>query len=167
MDPAALTDGIRLALAPVFLLTAVAAMIGAVATRLARIIDRARVIEDRIDANPTRAIEAAFVELERLRLRGRLVNSCMVLLTLCAMAIAVTIVALFLGETTQLHTSRWVSISFLSGIGLFVLALLGFLAETLFATHTLRFRERHTHPPGSGAEPSLAARTDRPRRAAD
>ena len=46
-EPSTITHGIQLAVAPVFLLTAVAGMIGAVAGRLARIIDRARVVEDR------------------------------------------------------------------------------------------------------------------------
>ena len=41
-DLATVTHGIQLAVAPVFLLTAVSGMIGAVAGRLARIIDRAR-----------------------------------------------------------------------------------------------------------------------------
>ena len=47
IEPGTITHGIQLAVAPVFLLTAVAGMIGAVAGRLARIIDRARVVEDR------------------------------------------------------------------------------------------------------------------------
>ncbi len=38
------THAIQLAVAPVFLLTAVAAMIGTIAGRLARIIDRARLL---------------------------------------------------------------------------------------------------------------------------
>ena len=65
------THGIQLAVVPVFLLTAVAGMIGTVAGRLARIIDRARVLEDRIDAaavdNP---MTSAFSELAQLRQRG-------------------------------------------------------------------------------------------------
>ncbi len=47
LDSSTITHSIQLAVAPVFLLTAVAGMIGAVAGRLARIIDRARVVEDR------------------------------------------------------------------------------------------------------------------------
>jgi hypothetical protein len=46
LDASAITHGIQLAIAPVFLLTAVSGMIGAVAGRLARIIDRARTVED-------------------------------------------------------------------------------------------------------------------------
>ena len=47
VDAETITHGIQLALAPVFLLTAVSGMIGAIAGRLARIIDRARTVEDR------------------------------------------------------------------------------------------------------------------------
>ena len=56
--------GIQLALAPVFLLTAVAGTIGAVAGRLARIIDRARLLEDLIETSqPGKRMQAAFDEL--------------------------------------------------------------------------------------------------------
>ena len=81
------THAIQLAVAPVFLLTAVAAMIGTVAGRLARIIDRARILEDRIEA--ARAgdlMSTAYDELGRLRLRGGLVNVCIALLTFCAVS---------------------------------------------------------------------------------
>ena len=49
-DLAAVTHGIQLAVAPVFLLTAVSGMIAATAGRLGRIIDRARLLEGRLDA---------------------------------------------------------------------------------------------------------------------
>ena len=140
VDADALTHGIQLALAPVFLLTGVAGLIGAVATRLARIIDRGRILEDRIEGRIVRDVEAAYRELARLRVRGRLVNLCMLLLTLCAALIGITVMALFLGETTALHTARLVSFSFVGGVVLFILSLLGFFAETLLATQTLRFR---------------------------
>ena len=135
------THGIQLAVVPVFLLTAVAGKIGTVAGRLARIFDRARVLEDRIDAaavdNP---MTSAFSELAQLRQRGALVNACIALLTFCAIFIGLTIVALFLGETTELQIFRVVTILFLSGVVFFLLALLGFLTETLIATRVLRFR---------------------------
>ena len=47
---ATVTHGIQLAVAPVFLLTAVSGMIGTGAGRLTRIIDRARILEDCIAA---------------------------------------------------------------------------------------------------------------------
>jgi len=141
------THGIPLAVAPVFLLTAVAAMIGSVAGRLARIIDRARVLEDRIDAAPANdPMQAAFTELAQLRWRGRLVNICIALLTFCALMIALTIVTLFLGETTDLQMFRIATVLFLSGVSFFLLALLCFLVETLIATRMLKFGRKPRGP---------------------
>lgn len=140
VDLNTVTHGIQLAVAPVFLLTAVAAMIGTVAGRLARIIDRARILEDRIEAAPASdAMTPAYDELGRLRLRGRLVNICIALLTFCAILIGLTIVALFLGETTEMQILRLATVSFLSGVVCFLLALLCFLTETLLATRMLKF----------------------------
>jgi len=139
------THGIQLAVAPVFLLTAVAGMIGSVAGRLARIIDRARVLEARIDASPdTWPMTAAYDELQQLRLRGSLVNTCIALLTFCAILIGLTIMALFLGETTEMEIFRIATVLFLSGVTCFLLALLCFLAETLIATRILKFARGKT-----------------------
>jgi Protein of unknown function (DUF2721) len=143
------THGIQLAVAPVFLLTAVAGMIGSVAGRLARIIDRARVLEDRIEAAPSNnPMTSAFSELKQLRLRGALVNACIALLTFCAIMIGLTIMALFLGETTEWQIFRIATILFLSGVTCFLLALLCFLTETLIATRMLKFgRKLPPSPP--------------------
>jgi len=142
------THGIQLAVAPVFLLTAVAGMIGSVAGRLARIIDRARILEDRIDAAPSAdPMTTAFQELKQLRLRGALVNGCIALLTFCAILIGLTIMALFLGETTEWQIFRIATILFLSGVTCFLLALLCFLTETLIATRILKFGRKLPGPP--------------------
>lgn len=139
-DLATVTHGIQLAVAPVFLLTAVAGMIGSVAGRLARIIDRARVLEDRIEAAPASAqMSSAYDEIKQLRVRGMLVNACIGLLTFCAILIGLTIMALFLGETTEMQIFRMATILFLAGVTCFLLALLCFLAETLIATRMLKF----------------------------
>ncbi|MEO6293500.1 MAG: DUF2721 domain-containing protein [Burkholderiaceae bacterium] len=134
------THGIQLAVAPVFLLTAVSGMIGTVAGRLARIIDRARLLEDRIEAaSPDNPMIVAYEELQMLRLRGWLVNACIAMLTFCAMLIGLTIVALFLGETTEINMLRVATVSFLSGVSCFLLALICFFAETLLSTRILKF----------------------------
>lgn len=140
VDHDIVTRGIQLAVAPVFLLTAVAGTIGAVAGRLARIIDRARLLEDRIEAAALgKRMDAAFEELEQLKTRGWLVNVCIALLTFCAILIGLTIVALFLVETTPLEVLRIATFSFLAGVICFLLALVCFLAETLLATRMLKF----------------------------
>lgn len=134
-----LSHGIQLAIAPVFLLTAVAAMIAAVAQRLARIVDRARVLEDRLEAGISKNPLHDHDELDRLARRGRFVNAAMALLTLCALMIGATVMVLFLGETTAYHLTRWVSVTFMAGIASFIVALVFFFAETILASEVVRF----------------------------
>ncbi|RYY59988.1 MAG: DUF2721 domain-containing protein, partial [Comamonadaceae bacterium] len=118
-------------------------MIGAVASRLARIIDRARLVEDRALATSDPAfLERAERELTELRLRGRLANGCIALLTSCAILIGLTILVLFLGETTAVRVNVVAVFAFLLGVACFLAALLCFLAETFIATRLLNFRIR-------------------------
>ena len=147
MTPSAIEhtlNAIQLAVAPVFLLTAVATLIGVLATRLARIIDRARVVEERLEAGGVSNVEAAYIELAQARMRGTIVNVALALLTVSAALIGLTVVSLFLGGTTRTHIETVVPWSFLGGLLSFILALLCFLIETLFATRVLRFaRPKH------------------------
>jgi len=148
LDGSSITHGIQLAIAPVFLLTAVSGMIGAVAGRLARIIDRARNVEERARSSVDAAVvERSYSELQQLRVRGKLANGCIALLTTCAFLIGLTIIVLFLGETGGIEISRWAIGSFLCGVVSFLAALLCFLAETFLATRTLDFQVR---PHGRG-----------------
>jgi hypothetical protein len=134
---------IQLAVAPVFMLTAIAAMIGALATRLARIIDRGRVLEDRLDDSAQSANEQHIHdELQQLRRRGRVVNAAMTLLTLAATLICATVLEIFLVETSNTRTLSLVPWTFMSGVICFVFALLCFLLETLMAGRSLNFGKR-------------------------
>jgi len=143
LDTDTVSHGIQLAVAPVFLLTAVSGLIGAVANRLARIIDRARVLEARVKGNLSALeLDEAHAELSDLRTRGQLANSSIGLLTLCAFLIGTTIVILFLGETTDFQMQRLSVGSFLAGVACFMLALGCFMAETMIATRILNFGKK-------------------------
>jgi hypothetical protein len=140
LDTDTVSHGIQLAVAPVFLLTAVSGMIGVVASRLARIIDRARLVEERMKKGQSVDEHAADqIELGELRTRGLLANGSIGLLTLCAFLIGATIVVLFLGETIELKMLRLPMITFLAGVVCFMLALACFMAETMIATRLLNF----------------------------
>ena len=140
LDTDTVSHGIQLAVAPVFLLTAVSGMIAAVANRLARIIDRARVLEKHIREDLSIADMAhAQLELKDLRTRGMLANGSIGLLTLCAFLIGATIVILFLGEAIDVQIPRLPIFSFLGGVSCFMLALACFMAETMIATRMLNF----------------------------
>lgn len=140
LDTPTVTHGIQLAVAPVFLLTAVAGMIGVIAGRLARIIDRARLVEEKgRTSNDAAYLARARTELAQLRLRGRLANGGIALLTLCAVLIGATIIVLFVGETTEFESGKLAVIGFLCGVVSFLLALVCFLVETILATRLLNF----------------------------
>ncbi len=145
LDPDTVSHGIQLSVAPVFLLTAVSGMIGVVSGRLARIIDRARHVEQRVHGTHSPDDHAgAYRELAELRLRGLLANGSIALLTLCAVCIGVTIIVLFLGETLDFQGLRISIAGFLTGVLCFLLALVCFLAETLIATRLLNFAKPET-----------------------
>lgn len=140
IDPDTVSHGIQLAVAPVFLLTAVSGMIGVVANRLARIIDRARLVEDRMRLGQSHAAqEGDWQELVGLRRRGLLANASIALLTLCAFMIGLTIMVLFLGEAIDLQFLRLSVIAFMTGVVCFLAAVGCFMVETLLATRLLNF----------------------------
>lgn len=135
----AVSQGIQLAVAPVFLLNAVAAMIGAVAGRLARIIDRARHVETLIENSADdKKLQRLKEEFRLLRRRSDLVNGCIALLILCAILIGSTIVLLFFGETLEIKFARTATVAFMVGVVSFLLALICFFAETLLAAKILK-----------------------------
>lgn len=143
VDSSTVTHGIQLAVAPVFLLTAVSGLIGAVAGRLSRIIDRGRVLEDKLRRREEPELVGSWeTELASLRQRGLLANGAIGLLTMCALMIGLTIVVLFLGETTVFQINRLAMYAFLCGVLCFMAALGCFFAETLLATRALKFGRR-------------------------
>ncbi len=142
LDPDAVSHGIQLSVAPVFLLTAVSGMIGAVANRLARIIDRARLLElGLVHVTEPGQHAKIYDELAQLRRRGLLANCSIALLTLCAVCIGLTIMVLFLGETLNFQGLRISIVSFLAGVVFFQFALVCFLVETWIATRVLNFAQ--------------------------
>jgi hypothetical protein len=71
----ALTSNIQLALAPVFLLTAVATLVGAISTRLARTVDRMRFVQNALYGNQALSDKLRMhyeIELREFKMRGRL-----------------------------------------------------------------------------------------------
>lgn len=141
LDAPTIAHSIQLALAPVFFLTAVAGMIGSMAGRLARIIDRARKLEEGLrSASDPLLIDRSLQELQLLSKRGRLANIAIALLTLCGLSIGLTIVLLFVGEAYGFSGHRYAVISFLGGVLAFLSALCCFLWETVLATRILDFQ---------------------------
>jgi hypothetical protein len=136
LDATQLSHGIQLSIAPVFLLTAVAALIGALAPR---VVDRARLVNDAIRERPEIADDEIREEMSLLAKRMRLINWAMGLLVLCSILIATTIALLFLVDLGTVSTLRIIPIVFVAGLACFVAALIAFLREIQLASIGIRF----------------------------
>jgi len=99
-------DAIQLAIAPVFLLAGVSALLIVLTNRLGRLIDRSRVLEDRLKADPR---NECMVELLSLYHRTRLINVGITASTVCGLLVCVVIAMLFLGDTTDLPLDQYIA----------------------------------------------------------
>lgn len=141
-DISAIAHVIQLSVAPVFLITGVAALLGVLAGRLGRIVDRARVLETQINSlesvKPTPALE----ELNRLSTRARLVNFAIIFATICILLTCCTIVTLFTGTFLPVSMSKPITVLFIAAMISLFLALLAFLREVIIATRALRISSK-------------------------
>jgi MFS family permease len=129
---------IQLAVAPVFLLAGIGSMLGVMSGRLARVVDRARALEIKLQE----AKAANFADLhERLRTldrRARLISRSIALCTLTALLICAVIVTLFVGALLEFNAGLPASLMFIAALLAFALGLLLFLREIFLAAASLR-----------------------------
>jgi hypothetical protein len=133
---------IQLAVAPVFLLTGVGAMLGVLTQRLARIIDRARVLEEGLPVASEGSRVHQLGELEMLSRRARLMNRAISLCTTCALLICAVIVTLFVGAFLETDVALPIGLLFVAAMLALFGGLLMFLGEIRLATTGLRIGPR-------------------------
>lgn len=132
-------DVIRLAVAPVFLLSGVGIMLTVFTNRLARTVDRAREHERSVreEAAEERR-EELHVQLDTLAVRARLLGYAIALCTVTALLVSLVIVVLFLGESFAFRVAWLVDALFIAAMLGFIGAILCFLREVFVATRALR-----------------------------
>ncbi len=121
---------IQLAVAPVFLLTALGTIIAALNTRLGRIIDRRRVVEGKIESLPAEQGDKARVcvaELKILANRIRLIYHAMVFAVMSGILVCLVVATAFLGVFIRFDLSEVVGMMF----ALAMFAMIGALAMLL------------------------------------
>ena len=145
MNPDHVTDVarlIQLAVAPVFLLTAVGTIIGVLTTRLGRAIDRSRLLEDRLHQLPPEGQMAVREELGVLSRRVRLVYAAIVLAVICALFVGLLIAVAFVDAFINVDLSRFIGLLFIGAMIAFIFALLIFLREIFLAVTSARDQMR-------------------------
>ena len=138
---------IQLSVAPVFLLTATGTILGVLSTRLGRIVDRSRVLKDRLGGLAPELRAPLDQELALLLRRRHLVNMAITSSTCAALMVAGVIASAFLGFLLSWKVAGAIAVLFILAMLFLVVALLLFLREVLIAA--IAVAPRSAKPDGS------------------
>ncbi len=129
---------VRTAVAPVFLLSGVGVTLTMLTSRLARVVDRARALEQKESKTHESDLHVLGGALRTLEQRARLLGRAIALCTICALLMSMVVVALFLGAFVRFHVSLIIATLFIVAMFSFIGGLLMFLREVFVATVALR-----------------------------
>lgn len=130
---------IQVAVGPVFLLSGIGVTLGVFTTRLARIVDRARALEQEQESLQGRPqFTQISLRLKVLARRSRYISTAITLATLAALLVAATVVLLFANAILNLKLAVAIAVVFAASTLSLTGALLVFLIEVRLATVTLR-----------------------------
>lgn len=137
-DISNIANAIHLAVAPVFLLTGIGALLGVMTNRLGRVIDRARLLEGRLENAAPEDAAGITAHLGILARRAKLINLAITCCTMTALLICSVIALLFSGSFVRFNIAIPVALLFIMAMLLLVMGLLWFLREIFIATGSLR-----------------------------
>jgi hypothetical protein len=140
---------IQSAVAPVFLLSGVGVTLGVLTGRLARIIDRARFLEEQV-GKPGVHTESIHASLRMLARRAKYTNTAIALCAASALFVSLVVMALFASAFLDTDLSAPIAILFVLAMICLTGAFGSFLVECRLATQILRF--------GTGKSRSFEAR---------
>ena len=131
---------IQVALTPIFLISAIGVTLNVLTSRLARIVDRARAIEDvlRRSDHPAQDARDLHAVLGVLARRARFINAAITFITLSALFISLVVVMLFVNAFLRWDLAAFIACMFILSMVSLCAALLAFLIEVRIATRTLR-----------------------------
>lgn len=132
------THLIQLAIAPVFLLNAVASIIGVLINRLSRAVDRTRVLDERLKQEDHKDVERNENERKVLRHRMQLIYLALTCEVLCALFVGLLIAAGFLGAISGANFSLGIAGLFVLAMAAFIGGLTVFLREIFLAVVSTR-----------------------------
>jgi uncharacterized protein DUF2721 len=128
-----ITHAIQLAIAPVFLLTAVGTLITALNNRLGRAVDRRRVVQDKLHRAGEDEVAEARRELATLARRSRLIYFSILAAVTAALLVCLVVASAFIGALLTLDLSQIVAVLFILSMCALVASLALFLREIFLA----------------------------------
>jgi hypothetical protein len=129
---------IQLSLAPVFLLSGIGVLLGMLTSRLARIVDRARVMEQRLQFAAEQEMSELLAWLLVITRRARLMNRAITLSTIAALLVASVVALLFVSAFSSFSLAPLIGLLFILSMMSLIASLLCFLLEIRIATASLR-----------------------------
>jgi hypothetical protein len=136
---------IQLALGPVFLLSGVGITLSMLTQRLARIVDRARALEEQRERTTDEArLKHIDKDLRAIWRRTRYINSAIALSTVSAFTTTLVVTLLFASEFTRMAVGAIIAIMFVASMVALSTSFIMFLIEVRIATQTLRIGQ-HRH----------------------
>lgn len=132
---------IQLAVAPVFLLSGVGAILAVLINRLGRIVDRYRVLENSNAGAAAGEENLTRLEMAILARRARLIHWAISLCTVGALFICIVVAALFIGSMLHVSVSQLIALMFIGAMLSLIAGLLSFLREITLATGNIQVRK--------------------------
>ena len=133
-----IAHAIDLAVAPVFLLSGIGVLLGVLTNRLARIVDRARKVEESLRQANVSAPDDGREQLRVAARRAKFINVSITLGTVAALLVALVVAVLFASTFVPLNLAGPVAVLFVLAMAALVGALLSFLLEVRIAIAALR-----------------------------
>jgi hypothetical protein len=145
------THVIQVALTPVFLLTAVAALLNVFSTRLGRVADRVDQLSASMQRPMPTNVEFSSVQLDHLRKRSLVLDVAVVLATMAGMATSGAALILFVGALREVVVRSMLFVLFGAAIFFTIAAPVTFAIEMIMAGRGLRafVRNQQTSAPTS------------------
>lgn len=133
-------ETIRLAVTPVFLLAGIGAFLNVCAGRLARVIDRSRVLESRLDTTRGDAHDRIVAELRTLDRRIVIVNWCIFFAVLAACLVCLVVILLFAGQLFGDRFELSIALTFVGAMLSIAIGYALFIVETRIGSVVIRVR---------------------------
>lgn len=133
---------VQSSVAPVFLLTGVAATLGVLTNRLARVVDRARALEGQLETQPGRR-GVLLADLRNLERRAGYINAAISMSAVAALLVALVVVSLFADAFLGVNLAMAVALLFTASMLCLAIAYIAFFIEVRIAVAALRIGIPH------------------------
>ncbi|HVH84046.1 MAG TPA: DUF2721 domain-containing protein [Steroidobacteraceae bacterium] len=133
---------VQSSVAPVFLLTGVAATLSVLTNRLARVVDRARALEGQLEREPTRR-GVLLADLRNLERRAGYINAAISMSAVAALLVALVVVSLFADAFLGVNLAMAVAVLFTGSMLCLAVAYVAFFVEVRIAVAALRIGIPH------------------------